>query len=119
MTLSLIRAVYPLGHVYTFEYNNFRAQEAREEFKRLKVDDFVTVTHKDVCGKYLDNEGGFTGVLDKDIDAVFLDLPEPWLALHHAKRVLKPGRNICCYSPCMEQVIFDKLILIISFSYDI
>ena len=34
MTLSLARAVYPNGHVHTFEYNGVRAEKAREEFKK-------------------------------------------------------------------------------------
>ncbi len=106
MTLSLARAVYPDGHVYSFEYNKVRAETATEEFKKLHVNDLITVTWRDVCGKYLneDDGGGFGRVAEKSIDAVFLDLPEPWLALDHAKKVLKPGRNICCYSPCIEQV---------------
>lgn len=45
------------------------------------------------------------------LDAIFLDLPEPWRALKYVPHVLKPDRNICCYSPCVEQVIktCDKL----------
>lgn len=69
----------------------------------MGVSHLVTVQHADVCGKFHD-AGGFRGVPANSVDAVFLDLPEPWLAIEHAKYVLKPGKNICCYSPCMEQV---------------
>lgn len=85
-----------------------------EEFVKLGVGHLVTVQHRDVCGKYFTarfeadgaaaGSGGFAGVSDKTADAVVLDLPEPWLALHHVVRVLKPGRSVCCYSPCIEQV---------------
>ncbi|RYH28946.1 hypothetical protein EON65_10310 [archaeon] len=34
MTLSLARAVAPSGRVFTYEYNNVRADTAREEFTK-------------------------------------------------------------------------------------
>jgi tRNA A58 N-methylase Trm61 len=32
--MSLARAAYPNGHVFTFEYNGVRAQKARDEFQK-------------------------------------------------------------------------------------
>ena len=119
MTLSLTRAIAPMGHVYTFEYNSTRAEQSRQEFtkyrnqhatdiilkhpRRLGIGHLVTVTCQDVCSKKAGSASGFVGVPDSYVDAVFLDLPEPWLAIEDAFRVLKVGKKICCYSPCIEQ----------------
>jgi tRNA (adenine57-N1/adenine58-N1)-methyltransferase len=69
----------------------------------------VTVHHRDVCGKGSTKgsegepvKGGFD-LPGQCVDAVFLDLPEPWLAIPHAAFVLKPNARIATYSPCVEQ----------------
>ena len=104
MSLSIIRAVLPTGHLYTYEYNPVRAAKVVEEFRDLGVAQYATVQCRDVCG--CDSEGGgFSGVEDQSIDAVFLDLPQPWLAIDHAAKVLKRGKILCSYSPCIEQVV--------------
>lgn len=104
MTLSIARAIAPNGHVFTYEYNESRSKSAKDEFEKLAVQDLITVTHRDVCAK-IESEGGFSGVSSHSADAVFLDLPEPWLAVSHVLKVLKPSRTVCSYSPCIEQVM--------------
>lgn len=56
---------------------------AREEFQQHGIGDFVTVYHRDVCAN------GFTEALNGAVDAVFLDLPAPWLAVPHAVTAFK------------------------------
>ena len=70
----------------------------RDEFKRNKLDGIVTIKH---CNAYVD---GFGEALTGRADAVFLDLPQPWLAAPHAARTLRRGGHLCAFSPCVEQV---------------
>ncbi|KAJ8985068.1 hypothetical protein NQ317_019751 [Molorchus minor] len=96
---ALIRAVKPHGHLYTFDFHEIRATTARTEFNDHGLADYVTVGCRDVC------DSGFGDDLDYKADAVFLDLPHPWLAIPHALKSLKEtGGRLCSFSPCIEQV---------------
>ena len=105
MSYAILRTIAPTGHLHTFEFNEHRAVTAREDFEKLGLNNLVTVTHKDVCGKLEGAEGGFGDNLTNKADAVFLDLPEPWLAIQHAKNALKYDGSFCSYSPCIEQTM--------------
>ena len=62
--------------------------------------DFVTVRRADACAT-----GAFNlGSKDLKADVVFLDLPNPWLAIDNVSAVLKTGGRVCTFSPCVEQV---------------
>ncbi|KAI3409193.1 tRNA (adenine(58)-N(1))-methyltransferase [Psidium guajava] len=98
LTTSLARAVAPTGHVYTFDFHEQRASSAREDFERTGVSSVVTVGVRDVQGK------GFPDELCGMADAVFLDLPQPWLVVVSAAKMLKPDATLCSFSPCIEQV---------------
>ena len=80
LSTSLMRAIIPSGHLYTYEFNQMRSEKAREDFIRLGLGPNVTVTHRDVLanGFLLNNEeSGVKIVEENSIDAVFLDLPRP------------------------------------------
>lgn len=96
---ALIRAVKPHGHLYTFDFHEVRVKIATEEFTDHGLENYVTAKFRDVCAN------GFGEELDNKADAVFLDLPHPWLAIEHAYKSLKrTGSRICSFSPCIEQV---------------
>jgi tRNA A58 N-methylase Trm61 len=150
MSHAIIRSISPSGTLHTFEFNKNRADKAREEFTRNKVDRMVIVHDRDVCGKQpsitsssnvvvdstvnntnnssnsilnnnnneeeeeeatttrtttsaTQNSAGGFGIGGQIADAIFLDLPEPWLAVPHAAYTIKPNGQICSYSPCVEQ----------------
>lgn len=101
-----------LGKVCSFEFHEQRAGRVREEITQHGLDGLVEVTHRDVY------EDGFllgdpkSGRSPK-ADAIFLDLPAPWLALKHlvrkpasgAESPLDPSSTVhlCTFSPCLEQ----------------
>ncbi|KAG8691888.1 tRNA (adenine-N(1)-)-methyltransferase catalytic subunit trm61 [Ceratobasidium sp. 423] len=96
---SIARTIGPTGKLFSFEFHEQRANKAREEFARHGIEEFVVLQHRNVC------KDGFG--LRNEVDAVFLDLPAPWEAVASAKQALKKDRigRVCCFSPCMEQVL--------------
>lgn len=94
-----LRAIKPSGHLHTFDFHELRANQAREEFTKHGLGGFVTVRHRDVC------QNGFSEELNGVADAVFLDLPAPYLAIESVFKALKDsGGRFCSFSPCIEQV---------------
>jgi tRNA (adenine57-N1/adenine58-N1)-methyltransferase len=101
MSHSIMRTIAPHGLLHTYEFNAHRAETARQEFKNNGVSHLVETHHKDVCGGAKE-QGGFD-LPGQSVDAIFLDLPEPWLAVPHAAFILKANGRIASYSPCVEQ----------------
>ncbi|XVE67898.1 hypothetical protein DITRI_Ditri09bG0024900 [Diplodiscus trichospermus] len=98
LTTSLARAVAPTGHVYTFDFHEQRAASAREDFEKTGISTLVTVGVGDIQVEGFPDE--FLGLAD----SVFLDLPQPWLAIPSAGKMLKQDGILCSFSPCIEQV---------------
>ncbi|XP_057795558.1 uncharacterized protein LOC131011749 [Salvia miltiorrhiza] len=98
LSTSLARAVAPHGHVYTFDFHQERAASAREDFERTGLSSLVTVGVRDIQGE------GFPDEFLGRVDSVFLDLPQPWLAIPSAAKMLQQDGVLCSFSPCIEQV---------------
>ncbi|KAL0209544.1 hypothetical protein RCL1_008382 [Eukaryota sp. TZLM3-RCL] len=98
---SLIKAVAPGGHVFTFEFHELRAAEALKEFTQNGLLPLVSSFHRDVCanGFLVENS-----LADHQADSLFLDVPSPWKAISHVYRVLKHNGNFCSFSPSVEQI---------------
>lgn len=87
------------GRVWSFEFHAGRAVKAWNEFSDHGLFPTLSLRHRNVCK----NGFGLEGVAE----AVFLDLPAPWEALQHAAKALRTdvASRICCFSPCVEQVL--------------
>jgi len=49
LSVSIMKAIFPTGHLFTYEFNLIRADKARDDFRRLGFFPHnVTVTHRDV-----------------------------------------------------------------------
>lgn len=109
LTHVLARAVAPHGRVHTFDFHKHRAEEAQKEFAAHGIDSVVSSNWGDVCRP----EGSEEGEADAapcgyrlpaaSVDAVFLDVPAPWLAVVNVMKVLREGGMLCTFSPCIEQ----------------
>ena len=93
------------GHLYTFEFNKERAEKLKDLFKFLKLDKKITITHRDVIQDGFELEqDSLENPSHKKCGSMFIDLPSPWLAINHAKKVLKSGAYFVSFSPCIEQI---------------
>lgn len=70
----------------------------RDDFERTGLSSLVSVGVRDIQGEGFPDE--FAGLAD----AAFLDLPQPWLAIPSAAKMLKQDGTLCSFSPCIEQV---------------
>jgi tRNA (adenine57-N1/adenine58-N1)-methyltransferase len=94
LTLMLANAVQPDGKIYTYEIRKEHQAEALKHLEEAGLRKNVESKIKDIYG----------GIDEKDVDAVILDLPEPWKVSDHAARALKFGGYLVSYSPSIEQV---------------
>jgi len=94
LTIALATAIAPNGTVISYDIRTEFIDHAMKNLKQAKLDQYVTTKIKDVT----------EGIDEKDLDAIILDIPNPWAAVKHAWKALKVGGYLCAYSPLISQV---------------
>ncbi|HOT91716.1 MAG TPA: tRNA (adenine-N1)-methyltransferase [Anaerolineae bacterium] len=94
LTLALARMVMPHGHVYSYEVRPETQALAQKNLAALGLLPYVTLKLRDVA----------EGFDERGVDAVFLDVREPWDYLHHVHAALKGGGFFGSLLPTTNQV---------------
>lgn len=94
MTLALAQTVQPDGKVYTYEERAEHQANARKNIARAKLTPYVEFRERDIR----------MGFDERNADALFLDVREPWLFLAQAHAALKPGGFFGSLVPTTNQV---------------
>ena len=94
LTIALLSAVGNDGKVWTYEINDEFASIAAKNVRGAGLDDRWTVVHADICA----------GISEEKVDAVILDIPNPWDCVEAAFCSLRLGGSFCAFVPTANQV---------------
>jgi tRNA (adenine57-N1/adenine58-N1)-methyltransferase len=94
LTIALASAIAPNGSVISYDVRTEFIDHAMKNLKQAKLAQYVTTKIKDVT----------EGIDEKDLDAIILDIPNPWAAVEHAWNALRVGGYLGTYSPLISQV---------------
>lgn len=95
LTIALLRAVTSTGHVHTLEFKEEHAAHARRNIKRAGLGDNWTCQIGDARNAKVE---------DFVADVLFMDMPDPELAIDNLAPYLRPGGRVCAYVPNMNQM---------------
>ncbi len=95
LTMALAHAVGPTGSVISYELQADRQKLARSNLERVGLSERVTFKLQDIAG----------GFDETGVDALFLDLPNPYDYIAQVRKALKPGGYFGGILPTTNQVI--------------
>ena len=95
LTMALLRAVGPTGHVFSYELREDFAKIAKSNVAQF----FGPAPHWTVKLRDIRD-----GIDDTDLDRMIIDLPEPWRVLDDAWNALRPGGVLVAYVPTVMQI---------------
>ena len=94
LTIALANAVAPNGKIISYDTREDFIELAIKNLENTNLDRYVNSKIKDVTER----------IDEKNLDAVILDIPNPYDAITHSWKALKVGGYLCCYSPLVSQV---------------
>lgn len=94
LTATLAHFVGDSGKVYTYEVKEEFQKIAIENISKMKLTERIVFKLKDIR----------TGIDEKDVDAIFLDLADPWNVANIAYDSLKPSGIITIFVPTVNQI---------------
>lgn len=94
LTMLLANLVKPDGKVISYENREEFAKIARKNLKEAGLEEFSIIKKGDIT----------KGIEEREVDAVVLDIPNPWDAVKNAYNALKIGGYFASYSPTLNQV---------------
>ena len=94
LTMLLAHFVKPKGRVISYEMRDDFAKVAQRNLENAGLNEYIGIKKGDITSK----------IDEKDVDAVVLDVPNPWDVVQNAYKALKLGGHLACYSPSMNQV---------------
>jgi tRNA (adenine57-N1/adenine58-N1)-methyltransferase len=95
LTIWIAAHVCPGGFVFTYEVRDDMIEVASANVKAAGLEGCVKIKKGDVRA----------GVEEGDLDAAFLDMPDPWEALPSVRKALKPSAPLVVFVPTVNQVI--------------
>ncbi len=94
LAVALARIVGDRGQIYSYDVSETSLAVARANARGGDVTAVVEFAVSDLR----------RGITQRDVDAVLLDLPDPWEAVAPAWEALRPCGHLATFSPNMEQV---------------
>ncbi len=94
LTMALANAVMPYGRVYSYESREEMLRVARRNLEEVGLEEYVEFHERDIA----------EGFDETDVDAVFLDVREPWDYLPQVCQALMDGGFFGTLVPTTNQV---------------
>jgi len=94
LSIALLASVGEEGQVTTYEIREDFAEIAKRNVEMTSLTGAWTLKMGDICKE----------IEEKDLDALLIDIPNPWDCVGTAKQALRAGGRFCAFVPNVNQV---------------